>query len=135
MFGIPLQEMALPFACAIGGVFGSMTQAIVMTIQMDGPPNKLGILKIASPELQKIRGLWLSLRMFVGGVLGFVFGLYFIGTLNDEIGTFARVWALSFVVGYAAPKIWAVQERVLLNHLDPSAPEARDTGTSGKTES
>lgn len=119
MLGIP-QEMLLPLACALGGVIGSLTQAAVATITLDGPPNKLGVMKIASPELQKIRGIWLFLRMFIGGVLGFVFGLYFIGTLNDETGTFARIWALSFGVGYAAPKIWAAQERALIKKIGES---------------
>lgn len=112
--------MLLPLACALGGVIGSLTQAAVATITLDGPPNKLGVMKIASPELQKIRGIWLFLRMFIGGVLGFVFGLYFIGTLNDETGTFARIWALSFGVGYAAPKIWAAQERALIKKIGES---------------
>ncbi|MDF3868637.1 hypothetical protein P3W53_29575 [Pseudomonas denitrificans (nom. rej.)] len=116
MFGIP-QEMLLPLACTLGGVFGSLTQAAVATITLDGPPNKLGVMQIAPPELQKIRGVWLFLRSFIGGVLGFVFGLYFIGTLNEEAGTFARIWALSFGVGYAAPKIWAAQESVLLKRI------------------
>ncbi|TLX69598.1 hypothetical protein FAS41_30555 [Pseudomonas nicosulfuronedens] len=82
-------------------------------------------MQIAPPELQKIRGIWLFLRMFIGGVLGFVFGLYFIGTLNDESGTFARIWALSFGVGYAAPKIWAAQESILLKRIASDDEPAR----------
>ncbi|WEJ71417.1 hypothetical protein [Pseudomonas sp. PSE14] len=128
MLGIP-QEMLLPLACTFGGIFGSLTQAAVATITLDGPPNKLGIMQIAPPELQQIRGMWLFLRIFIGGVLGFVFGLYFIGTLNDEAGTFARIWALSFGVGYAAPKIWAAQEKALLKQVAPDeAPTSRSEG-------
>ncbi|MDU9414991.1 hypothetical protein [Pseudomonas sp. zfem005] len=123
MFGIPWNELLLPFACAVGAIFGSIAQAIVATIQIDGPPNKLGILEIAPPELAKIRGVWISMRIFVGAVLGFVVGLYFIGTLNNETGTFARIWALSFGVGYAAPKIWVAQEKALLKRI--TSDEAR----------
>lgn len=117
---IPNHEVLLPIACAIGGVFGSLTQAMVATIHADGPPNELGILKMAPPELKKIRGAWLSMRLLIGGVLGFVFALYFIGALNNEVGTFARIWALSFGVGYAAPKIWAAQDKVLIEKIGES---------------
>ncbi|MDU9399846.1 hypothetical protein [Pseudomonas sp. zfem003] len=127
MFGIPWNELLLPFACAVGAIFGSIAQAIVATIQIDGPPNKLGILEIAPPELAKIRGAWMSMRIFVGAVLGFVFGLYFVGSINETVGTFCKIWALSFVVGYAAPKIWAAQEQSLLKqvgvgHAGPNTP-------------
>lgn len=127
MFGIPWNELLLPFACAVGAIFGSIAQAIVATIQIDGPPNKLGILEIAPPELAKIRGAWMSMRIFVGAVLGFVFGLYFIGTLNNETGTFARIWALSFGVGYAAPKIWVAQEKALLKRITSDEAHASDS--------
>jgi len=127
MFGIPWNELLLPFACAVGAIFGSIAQAIVATIQIDGPPNKLGILEIAPPELAKIRGAWMSMRIFVGAVLGFVFGLYFIGTLNNETGTFARIWALSFGVGYAAPKIWVAQEKALLKRITSGEAHASDS--------
>lgn len=126
MFGIPWNELLLPFACAVGAIFGSIAQAIVATIQIDGPPNKLGTLEIAPPELAKIRGAWMSMRIFVGAVLGFVFGLYFIGTLNNETGTFARIWALSFGVGYAAPKIWVAQEKALLKRITSDEAHASD---------
>ncbi len=135
MFGIPTQDMMLPIACSIGGVIGSLAQAMVATIQLDGPPNRLGILQEAPPELAKMRGAWMVMRMFIGGVLGFVFGLYFIGTLNDQVGTFAKIWALSFVVGYAAPKIWVAQERALLKKLDLEPASTDDSPPSGKPNS
>lgn len=72
----------------------------------------------ASNELQKARGAWIVLRLMLGAILGFVFGLYFVGSLHETPATFAKVWALSFVVGYAAPKIWAVKEQVLIQKLE-----------------
>ncbi|MCT5663222.1 hypothetical protein LZM12_28745, partial [Pseudomonas aeruginosa] len=77
-----------------------------------------------------LRSAWLFMRLFVGGVLGFVVGLYFIGALQETPAVFAKIWALSFVVGYAAPKIWVVQERNLLSRIDSSLekPEKASTG-------
>ena len=102
-------DMLLMLACAVGGIFGSIVQSIQATIGHDGPPRSLNELSIASPEIQEVRGLWLGMRIFIGGVLGFVFALYFIGMLTPSASTFARIWALSFVVGYSAPKIWALK--------------------------
>lgn len=116
-------DIALLAACTFGSVVGSFAQAIVATIHPEGPPNKEGIMHFASPTLQKARGAWLSLRLALGGILGFVFGLYFVGTLHETPATFAKVWALSFIVGYAAPKIWAAQERTLLRSLNDSSQE------------
>ncbi|WP_160019585.1 hypothetical protein [Pseudomonas sp. 8O] len=107
----------LLLACTIGSVAGSFAQAIAATIHPDSPPNKEGIMKIASPELREVRGVWLTLRLFLGAILGFVFGLYFVGTLHQTGAVFAKIWGLSFIVGYAAPKIWQVQEAALLARL------------------
>ena len=110
-------DIALLVACTAGAVIGSFAQAIMATIPPDGPPNKEGIMHFASPELRKARGTWIALRLMLGAILGFVFGLYFVGTLHETPATFAKVWALSFIVGYAAPKIWTTKEQALLRKV------------------
>ncbi|MDH4609690.1 hypothetical protein [Pseudomonas sp. BN102] len=117
LLGFKAFDIGLLIACTFGAVFGSIVQAILATIDHDGPPKNRDELKIAPPDLQVTRGLWISMRLFVGGVLGFVFGLYFIGMLNESPATFARIWALSFVVGYAAPKIWSLKSDRLVRQL------------------
>ncbi|MFU6932794.1 hypothetical protein ACM77L_29480, partial [Pseudomonas aeruginosa] len=113
-------DVLLPIACTIGAIFGSLAQTIIANYNLNSLPRKEGEMKSASPQLQEMRSAWLFLRLFVGGVLGFVVGLYFIGTLQETPAVFAKIWALSFVVGYAAPKIWVVQERNLLSRIDSS---------------
>ncbi|HEP9230917.1 hypothetical protein N0754_09815 [Pseudomonas aeruginosa] len=123
-------DVLLPIACTIGAIFGSLTQTIIANYNLNSLPRKGGEMKSASLQLQEMRSAWLFLRLFVGGVLGFVVGLYFIGALQETPAVFAKIWALSFVVGYAAPKIWVVQERNLLNRIDSSLdkPEKASTG-------
>lgn len=111
-------DITLLVACTAGAVIGSFAQAIMATIHPDGPPNKEGIMHFASPELQKARGTWIALRLMLGAILGFVFGLYFVGTLHETPATFAKVWALSFIVGYAAPKIWLAKEQAVLQKFE-----------------
>ncbi|HEJ5656495.1 TPA: hypothetical protein SL741_005299 [Pseudomonas aeruginosa] len=113
-------DVLLPIACTIGAIFGSLAQTIIANYNLNSLPRKEGEMKSASPQLQEMRSAWLFLRLFVGGVLGFVVGLYFVGALQETPAVFAKIWALSFVVGYAAPKIWVVQERNLLNRIDSS---------------
>ncbi|WP_124127675.1 hypothetical protein [Pseudomonas aeruginosa] len=123
-------DVLLPIACTIGAIFGSLTQTIIANYNLNSLPRKEGEMKSASLQLQEMRSAWLFLRLFVGGVLGFVVGLYFIGALQETPAVFAKIWALSFVVGYAVPKIWVVQERNLLNRIDSSLdkPEKASTG-------
>lgn len=112
--GFTTFDCALIVACTVGAVFGSIVQIALAVIKHDGPPRSLKDLSIAPPEIQEVRGIWMYLRLVVGGVLGFVFALYFVGMLNPSAGTFARILALSFVVGYAAPKIWALKNDQLM---------------------
>ncbi|HED1679237.1 TPA: hypothetical protein R4Q56_005694 [Pseudomonas aeruginosa] len=123
-------DVLLPIACTIGAIFGSLAQTIIANYNLNSLPRKEGEMKSAPPQLQEMRSAWLFLRLFVGGVLGFVVGLYFVGALQETPAVFAKIWALSFVVGYAAPKIWVVQERNLLNRIDSSLdqPEKASTG-------
>lgn len=116
--GFTAFDLYLMLACAVGGVFGSIAQAILASISHDGPPRSLDEMRIASLEVQEVRGLWLGMRVFVGGLLGFVFALYFIGMLEPSASTFARIWALSFVVGYAAPKIWTLKGERFVSRLE-----------------
>ena len=116
--GLSGYDIALPVACSAGAIFGSLVQAMLATISHDGPPNTENELRMASPNLMAVRGAWLFMRLFVGGVLGFVFGLYFVGTIIETPATFAKVWALSFIVGYAAPRIWTLKEDALVRRAE-----------------
>ncbi|HCP53171.1 MAG: hypothetical protein CMK72_07650 [Pseudomonadaceae bacterium] len=124
-------DVALLVTCTFGAVVGSFAQAIVASIHPDGPPNKEGVMHFASPLLQEARAAWISLRLILGGILGFVFGLYFIGTLHETPSTFAKIWALSFIVGYAAPKIWVAQEKALIKRAEEAINQAEPEQQSG----
>lgn len=117
ILGFTKFDIALLIACTGGAIFGSLVQAMLATIRHDGPPSNSNELRVAPLDIQKARGAWIFMRLFVGGVLGFVFALYFVGMLNGSAATFARIWALSFVVGYAAPKIWVLKSERALKQM------------------
>ncbi|MGC3250116.1 hypothetical protein, partial [Pseudomonas aeruginosa] len=87
-------DVLLPIACTIGAIFGSLAQTIIANYNLNSLPRKEGEMKSASPQLQEMRSAWLFLRLFVGGVLGFVVGLYFVGALQETPAVFAKIWAL-----------------------------------------
>lgn len=54
----------------------------------------------------------------VGGVLGLVVALYFVGAITDQITSLARVFALCILLGYQAPNLWQAQAKVISNLVD-----------------
>ncbi|MNG30415.1 hypothetical protein D3C84_1160290 [compost metagenome] len=46
----------------------------------------------------------------LGAILGLVISLYFLGSIQQNISTVAKIVALSIIAGYAAPKVWAAQQ-------------------------
>ena len=126
--GLTSYDVALLIGCPIGGVVGSMAHAIVKTIDLDGPPNREDGMRLASKELQELRGIWLHLRLTLGGILGLVLGLYFIGAIQPTSGTIAKIIALSIIAGYAAPKVWEAQEKLIDTKLKQAvAAQSNDT--------
>lgn len=111
--GLSNYDVALLVTCPIGAVLGSFAQAIVHTIDLKGPPTNESDMTFASPELQELRGAWLGLRLILGAILGLVIGLYFVGAIQETVTTLAKIVALSILAGYAAPKVWVVQDKIV----------------------
>lgn len=115
--GFKKYDLALLFFCPVGAVIGSMAQAIMATINPDKMPNNEKINHFASNQLAAARGAWMTLRLFLGAILGVVVALFFMGALQENVPTFAKIIALSILMGYAAPKIWVAQEQVIANRV------------------
>lgn len=111
--GLSNYDIALIYLCPIGAVIGSFAHGIVESIHLDGPPKEEGEYVSASKELAKFRGRWLYLRMLLGGILGLVLGLYFIGAIQETPATLSKIIALSILVGYSAPNLWIAQDKIL----------------------
>jgi hypothetical protein len=56
--------------------------------------------------------------IIVGGTLGAVISSYFVGALNDNLSAVARVLGLCILLGYQAPNIWNLQEKILSDFVD-----------------
>lgn len=116
--GLSKYDIALLILCPLGAIIGSFAHAIVETIDLKGPPTNESDMKVASKELQELRGIWLGLRMMLGAILGLVIGLYFTGAIQETPSTIAKIMALSILLGYAAPNVWDAQNKIVTARIN-----------------
>ena len=57
-------------------------------------------------------------NLFIGLVLGLVVALFFVGAINDEVTSLARVLALSVLLGYQSRHLWFSQEGIVKQMVD-----------------
>ncbi len=72
-------------------------------------------------EYEKVVNNWTSeffRLLYIGLVLGLVIALYFVGAFTENITTLARILALCILIGYQAPRIWQLQERLIESHIE-----------------
>lgn len=62
----------------------------------------------------------------IGLALGLVVALYFIGSIQSNISSVARILALCILLGYQAPNIWHSQEKVLKKIIDKRLEEIKN---------
>ncbi|MGB1456158.1 hypothetical protein [Spongiibacter marinus] len=115
--GLSRYDIALLWLCPLGALIGSLAFAITATIS-DAPPKKENQNYFASNQLAKARLMWIFLRLALGAILGLLLGLYFIGAIQENPSTLAKVIALSIIAGYGAPKIWLVQDKVVSGQIE-----------------
>jgi hypothetical protein len=113
ILGFSQFDVALIILCPIGGVIGSFAYAIVDSIDPTNSPKKEDQVVFNSKGLQEHRGAWLGLRCTLGAILGLVIGLYFIGAIQENPTTIAKILALSILAGYVAPKVWTAQDKIV----------------------
>jgi len=116
LLGFSSYDVALLILCPIGAVIGSFAFAITETISHK-PPKKEEDYTFASEHVSKARGSWLGLRLILGAILGFVLGLYFVGSIQETATTLAKIMALSILAGFSAPNIWLAQEKAITSKV------------------
>jgi len=66
-------------------------------------------------------------NLFIGLVLGLLIALFFVGAINSEVTSLAKVLALSILLGYQAKTIWFSQEKVINNAIQKKVKQALDS--------
>ncbi|MDD5390484.1 MAG: hypothetical protein PHD37_14155 [Gallionellaceae bacterium] len=110
--GLSKYDIALMVLCPLGAMHGSFAHTCLLTINPHRMPRP-GNVRILGTIDALGRFQWIILRLTLGAILGIVIALYFIGSLQPNLTTLAKIIALSILLGFAAPKLWLAQERVV----------------------
>lgn len=110
--GLSKYDIALLVLCPLGAVVGSFAHAVLLLINPHRIPRP-GSTRFNTSTDALGRAAWLSFRLSLGAILGLVLGLYFIGALQENVATLAKVVALSILLGFAAPRVWVSQEKLI----------------------
>lgn len=110
--GFKKYDLALLILCPLGAMIGSFAHALLLTTDPHSVP-KPGSTQFNSLLDMCGRAAWLCFRLCLGAILGLIVGLYFIGALQENVATLAKVVALSILLGFAAPRVWTSQEKII----------------------
>ena len=113
--GFSEQDLMLLKLCPLFAALGGFVHAYVLIGDYSKLP-KNG--RLAKPREALARVAWLTGRLLIAAVAGFVLALYMVGALTDSPTTTARILAFSVLVGYAAPRLWATQESLVNEVLE-----------------
>lgn len=115
--GLKHYDLAMLILCPLAAAIGSFAHTILQTINPHRMPGK-GSTQFLTGRDAAGRFAWILLRLTLGAILGLVIALYFVGAIQENIATLAKIVALSILVGYAAPKLWVAQEKILAAQVD-----------------
>lgn len=115
----------------ICAIIGSFVHAFVAEMDMSQFPRTIKDGKVQARIRNSIEVAvimkWLFYRLFIGGAIGFVFSLYFVGISNNDLTSIARILAFAILVGYSAPKLWHSQEKIIKKYVDSKLQEILNT--------
>jgi len=115
--------------CPIFSMIGSLAHIFILDNDFTKPPApnsgaKMKFLDFIYPFIESGgRGWWVAGRFVVGAIIGLVIALYFVGALNPQASTVARVLALCIFAGYLAPQIWFSQEKTVMKIINKKISE------------
>lgn len=109
-------DFALIVLCPIFAALGVMAASI---LSVRGDAADTGIVK------RFFSGLFSNIgNLFIGIVVGIVVSLFFIGAINNDISSLARVLVLTVFLGYKAPVLWQIKNSAQVNNGSQVKPSA-----------
>ena len=93
-------DVALLVLCPVFAALGVMVASLV---------NGRGEVAVQNIFKRFFSGIFSNLaNLFIGIVVGIVISLFFVGAINNDISSLARVLVLTVFLGYKAPLIWSL---------------------------
>jgi len=110
-------DMWLIILSPICAVIGSVTHMCLIEMNPHKMPGRgQTILLNRIDVLGRLK--WVISRLVIGGVLGLLFAFYFVGAINENSTSLFKLLAFAILVGYSAPRLWFMQEKILLDQID-----------------
>lgn len=114
--GFKSQDISLLALCPLFSVIGGFVHMLMLRADFSRIPNSsVGHVSLLS-VIERIG--WSVSRLLLSAAIGLVFGLYLVGALTESPNTVARILAFSIILGYAAPRLWASQEKIVNEVVD-----------------
>lgn len=118
-YGLEKFDILLLWACPVCAIIGSFAHFLIVDISDFTTPKRAeGAIKIATNLEAIFRLKWIISRCIIGGILGLIISLYFIGIIKEDINSVARILAFTILLGYSAPKLWMQQEKIFSKIVD-----------------
>lgn len=103
--GIELQtiDVALVVLCPIFAAIGILIASLLST----------GVAQKEQGAFKRFfAGIFSNIgNLFIGLVVGLVTALFFVGAINNDLSSLARVLVLTLFLGYKAPLFWLIKKR------------------------
>jgi hypothetical protein len=104
-FGVQIQtvDMALLILCPIFAAIGVLVASLLKKRQQP---------QINQYFKRLFNGIFSNIsNLFIGLAIGFIIALFFLGAINNDITSLAKVLVLSAFLGYKAPSFWGATEQ------------------------
>lgn len=113
--GFSPQDTLMTLLCPCFAAVGGFAHTLMLHSKFTSLPEKYT--PVSKGEAFH-RAMWFLARLLLSGAAGLVVALLFVGSLTTGPSSVARVFVLAVVVGYAAPKLWVAQERLVSDALE-----------------
>lgn len=118
-------DVWLIFLSPICSILGSLAHMCLIEINPNKMPGR-GHTHVVCFIDAMGRFKWIVYRLFVGAVLGLLFAFYFVGAIAENATTLFKLLAFAILVGYSAPRLWFMQEKILMEQIDSKIRTAID---------
>lgn len=131
-----LTDKILLLGCPFAAIIGSFANWLILEVNLSEKPitrknGKITVGLRSSLEAAFVLK-WIFFRLLVGGILGLVLALYFIGIIKDDLNSISRLLAFAILLGYAAPKMWISQEKLIQKYIDEQIKKLPDLTSDEK---
>jgi len=108
--GFSKQDVLLILLCPVFSMLGGLVHLVQLDTNFSKLPTSGGLHK---PGAVMGRFKWSVSRFVISLVIGLVFALYFVGSVNDGPSAIAKLLAFSILLGYVAPRVWSSQDNII----------------------